>query len=120
MGAIVAELVDTGEKRDTRGRRLEARERKEELLGLYRESGLTMAAFARREKLSYSTFAGWVLRHQRRSGRRRSKVRFTEVRLGAAVAPAAAPVLEVRLADGTTVRGTVAMEVAALVRGLRS
>jgi len=120
MGAIVTELVDTGEKRDGRGRRLQAAERKEELLRAFRESGLTMAAFARREQLSYSTFAGWVLRGGRSDVRRRRKrVRFAEVRLATSQPPAVA-VVEVRLADGTVVRGSVAAEVAALVRALRS
>lgn len=119
MGAIVAELVETGEKRDGRGRRLNSAERREELLGAFRASGLTMAAFARREQVSYSTFAGWVLRSQRRGGRRKKPVRFAEVRLGTPLVTAPA-VLEVRMADGTVVRGSVAAEVAALVRALRS
>jgi len=120
MGAIIAEVVDTGEKRDGRGRRLNSAERKEELVRAFRESGLTMAAFARREQLSYSTFAGWVLRAGRSGVRRRKKrVRFAEVRLGTPLATTPA-VLEVRLADGTVVRGSVAGEVAALVRALRS
>jgi transposase-like protein len=119
MGAINTELVETGEKRDGRGRRLNTAERKEELLREFRGSGMTMAAFARREKVSYSTFAGWVLRSQRRGGRRGKQVRFAEVRLGAPLTSMALG-LEVRLADGTVVRGSVAVEVAALVRALRS
>ena len=119
MGAIVAEVVETGEKRDGRGRRINSAERKAELLRAFRASGLTMAAFTRREKVNYSTFAGWVLRSQGRGGRRRKAVRFAEVRLAAPwTTPAAA--LEVRLVDGTTVRGSAAAEVAALVRALRS
>lgn len=119
MGAIITELVETGEKRDGRGRRLNSRERKAELLAAFRESGLTMAAFARREQLSYSTFAGWVLRSQRRTVKRKQPVRFAEVRLGTPLVTTPT-VLEVRLADGTVVRGSVAVEVAALVRALRS
>lgn len=118
MGAIV-ELVETGEKRDRRGRRLNSAEHKAELLRAYGESGMTMAAFARQEKLSYSTFAGWVWKNGRRGGRRRKPVRFAEVRL-ATPAPSLGIGLEVRLADGTVVRGSVAAEVAALVRALRS
>src|SRR5438105_3313150 len=102
MGAIITELVETGEKRDGRGRRINTAERKEELLRTFRESGLTMAAFARREKVNYSTFAGWVLRSQRPGGRRRKPVRFAEVRLGTPLATAAT-ILEVRLADGMVV-----------------
>ncbi len=38
MGAIIAELVETGEKQDGRGRRRNSAERKEELLRAFRES----------------------------------------------------------------------------------
>jgi len=125
MGAIIAELVDTGEKRDARGHRIYSAEQRAELTRGYRTSGLTMAAFARREKVRYSTFAHWVLRDERgggrgkRTGRKGAPVRFAEVRLGAAL-PSVAPALEVRLVDGTVVRGSAAVEVAALVRALRS
>ncbi|HVU17415.1 MAG TPA: hypothetical protein VHD32_10840, partial [Candidatus Didemnitutus sp.] len=50
------ELVETGEKRDTLGRRRTPVERRGELLALYRQSGLTQRAFARREGLNYTTF----------------------------------------------------------------
>jgi transposase-like protein len=60
MGAITAELVETGEKRDARGRRLTPTARRAQMVEIYRGSGLTMAAFARREKIKYATFAGWV------------------------------------------------------------
>jgi hypothetical protein len=75
-----------------------------------------MAAFARREGMRYSTFAGWVLK----GGRRRSAVvRFAQVRLPQLPQIASAG-LEVRLLDGTLVRGSHAAELAVLVRALRA
>ena len=79
-----------------------------------------MAAFARREGLKYSTFAGWVLKCAARGHGGVAAVRFAEVRLPLPLASGPAPGLEVRLVDGTVVRGTDAGELAALVRALRS
>jgi len=110
------ELLDTGEKRDRRGRRISPAERRAEAVQAWRASGSTMAAFARREGLAYSTFAGWVLK----AARKRPMVkrpRFAEVQLGAM--PATPAPLEVRLPDGTLVRGANAAELAALVKALR-
>ena len=91
--------------------------RRAELVKAFRASGLTMAEMARREGVKYSTFAGWVVKSAR--GRRGSAapVRFAEVKVPAAVATT---VLEVRLPDGTVLRGSSAMELAALVRALRA
>ena len=127
------ELIETGEKRDTLGRRRTPVERRAELLAEYRQSGLTQTAFAKREGIRYSTFCTWaqaereagrlpVARAGRRGGRRaggKPAVHFAEVRLGL---PAAAPMpgLEVRLPDGTLLRGGHAAELAQLVRALRS
>lgn len=80
-----------------------------------------MAAFARRESLAYSTFACWVLKSDRRSGRgpaTATPVRFAQVQLPAVAGLSAN--LEVRLIDGTVVRGSSAGELAALVRALRA
>jgi len=99
MGAIITELVDTGEKRDARGRRVRPAERRSELVEAYRESGLTIAEMARREGVRYSTFAGWVQRSRRSRGGRRAPVRFAEVSV-----PVAAAGLEVRLPDGLVLR----------------
>lgn len=121
MGAIETEVVETWDKRDGCGRKLREVERRSGLVRSYESSGLTMAGFARREGLKYSTFAGWVLRSAaRRSSGRVAPVRFAEVRLPLAAASAPAPGLEVRLVDGTIARGTNAVELAALVRALKS
>ena len=79
-----------------------------------------MAAFARREGLQYSTFAGWVLKGAARGHGRTMPVRFAEVRLPLPAVSGPVPGLEVRLVDGTVARGTNAGELAALVRALRS
>lgn len=66
MATTYAELVETGDKRDGRGRRLTTVARRSERVVAYRQSGWTMAAFARREGMRYPTFAGWVLKGGRR------------------------------------------------------
>ena len=127
--ATEAELIETGEQRDALGRRRTPRERRAELLAAYRQSGLTQKAFARREGITYTTFCCWAQAERRKgklpvapAGRKRQRtqrvppVRFVE----AALAPtsASAP-LEVRLPDGTMLRGASVAELAALVRALR-
>src|SRR4051812_48385467 len=68
MGTTQALLVETGDKRDGRGYRIATLGRRAELVAEYRRSGLTMAAFARRESLAYSTVAGWVWKSDRARG----------------------------------------------------
>ncbi len=58
--AIETEIIETGEQRDGRGRRITPAARRAEYVEAYRRSGLTQAAFARREGLRYPTFAHWV------------------------------------------------------------
>ena len=126
------ELIETGEKRDTLGRRRTPVERRAELLAEYRRSGLTQTAFARREGLRYSTFCTWAQAEREvgrlpvapAGGRKRRRragaaaVRFAEVKLGPVI-PAPSLGLEVRLPDGTLLRGASAAELAALVQALR-
>ena|SRR5688572_25411787 len=121
MGTIVAEVVDNGEKRDGRGRRLTAADRRAEVVRAYHASGLTMAAFARRERIKYPTFANWVLKTAKRP-MHRNAIEFAQVRLPLMSAPTGtgANHLEVRLPDGTMVRGGRVEEMAALVQALRS
>lgn len=116
MGAITTELVDTGEKRDTRGRRVTPAERRLQMVAAYRASGATMAAFARRERINYATFAGWVGKATS-PGSAKPPIKFAQVAL-----PLAAPSepLEVRLADGTVLRGSRVSDLVALVRALRA
>jgi len=124
--AATTELVDLGEKRDRLGRKITPAERRAELVAAWRQSGLTQAAFARHEGVNYTTFASWV-QEERKNGRRaaapppRPNRRVPAVRFVEACLPGPPPVgpLEVRLADGTVVRGGSAVELAALVRALR-
>lgn len=126
------ELVETEEKRDTLGRRHTPAERRAELLAAYRQSGLTQSAFARREGIRYSTFCTWAQAEREaghlpvapagRKGRRPTapgSVRFAEVQLPPMVAPVASG-LEVRLPDGTLLRGGSAADLATLVRALKA
>lgn len=115
----MAELVETGETRDQLGRKITPAARREELVAAWRQSGLTQAAFARREGVRYPTFASWVQQARRIGGRMGAsapKVRFAEVQLPTT---RSAPAVEVRLPDGTVVRGANAAEVATVVRALR-
>ena len=117
MGAITTEIVDTGEKRDARGRRVTPMERRSQMVQAYRA---TMAAFARRERINYATFAGWVAKAQRLPVAKRP-IQFAELRMPLATPVAASSDrLEVRLPDGTAVRGGRVADIVALVRALRS
>lgn len=115
------ELVETGEKRDRIGRRITPPARRAELVGAWRNSGQTQAEFARREGIKYSSFAAWVQaarRERPRPAKPTRVVRFAEVRLPSTPLPV--PGLEVRLPDGTLLRGGSAVELATLVRALRA
>ena len=118
MGAITAELVDSGETRDRRGRRITKAQRRSELVTDFRSSGLTMAAFARREGINYATFAGWVA--AQRVEPAKSQIKFREVQLPALPPPKDDAPLEVRLPDGTMVRGGKVADVVTLLKALRS
>jgi transposase-like protein len=120
MELVEAQVVETGEKRDRLGRRITPARRREELVAAWRQSGLTQAAFARREGVRYPTFATWV--QQARQGEPCNKASSQKVRFAQVHLPTSAPIppVEVRMADGTVVRGASAREVAAVVRALRS
>lgn len=115
--AAATELVYQGGRRDRLVRRHLPALRRQQYVAAFRESGLTREAFARREGIGYTTLCTWVQKEEKASGRAvqpAALVRFAEVSL-----PASADGLEVRLVDGTTVRGGNAGELAALVRALR-
>jgi transposase-like protein len=114
------EVVETGEKRDRVGRKITPAARREELVGAWERSGLTQTEFARREGVQYQTFASWVQQARVAKGARPAaaqQVRFAEVQWPA---NAGASALEVRLPDGTHLRGGSAAELAKLVRALRA
>jgi len=119
METLRTEVIEDGAKRDRRGRRILPAERIDELVKEYRASGLTQAAFARREGLKYPTFAGWVSARRVQTGQSSggSAVRFAQLQLPAGLtAPAE---LSVSLPDGLVVRGSEVCALAALVRALR-
>jgi transposase-like protein len=118
--SAATEIVEDGGQRDRRGRVNWPRERREQLLDEYERSGMSQAAFARREGVRYPTFAHWV--QERRRGRltapaRRPAVspRFVEVGVPAA---ASSPELSVTLPGGLVARGADATALAILVRAL--
>ena len=120
MGAITAEVVDVGEKRDKRGHRILPKAERAKLLAAYHGSGLTMVEFARRESLNYNTLAGWVAKAGR-SSVPGGPIKFAQVQLPtAAAAPRGSSEVEVRLPDGTMLRGGRVADLAALIRALRS
>lgn len=129
---MTVDLVADETKRDSKGRRITPKARREELLKEYAQSGLTQYAFARRAGVNYPTFASWV-QGQRESAavapRTRElivpqkQVQFTEVNLPASTPHALSPnvgALSVILPDGLVVRGDAPESLAALVKALRS
>jgi hypothetical protein len=79
-----------------------------------------MAAFARRERINEATFAGWVAKASREPGAH-PPLKFAELALPFAPSPALpAGVPEVRLADGTVLRGSRVADVVAVIRALRA
>ncbi|MCS6242557.1 MAG: hypothetical protein H2172_01660 [Opitutus sp.] len=131
MKMITADLVVDETKRDTKGRRITPKQRREELLNEYEQSGLTQAAFARRAGVNYPTFASWVQGRRERTAvplrqrdpiRTQQQVRFAEVNLPASTQRALssdADSLSVTLPDGLVVRGADAVALAELVKALR-
>ena len=110
MATIVTELIDS--KRDERGRRISGRKEREELVRAYWESGMTQKAFAEREGVKYTTFVSWVQDCRRRQAP--AKVGFKELTV-----PQTAMPLEVRLPDGTVIRGGNASDIAQLLQLVR-
>lgn len=111
---ISAELVDTREKVDTKGRKIADEARRQEVLAAYAKSGLTQQAFAQQEGIKYSSLVRW-LGMSRRSQVVAAKppVRFAELRLGAR-----APGLEVGLPNGIVIRGGDVAQIAAMIKAL--
>jgi transposase-like protein len=94
-------------------------ERRRHLVQGYRASEQTMAAFARRERIKYATFAGWVAKASREPGAH-LPLKFAELALPFAPPPALpAEELKVRLADETLLPGSRVADMVALVRALR-
>lgn len=115
MASTTTDLIDTGMKRDGRGRRIAAAQERQALITAYRSSGMTQRAFAQREGVKYSTFTSW-LQGRRRATAASTKASFSEV----AIAPTfTSEALSVQLPDGTLIRGCCARDIAQLVQALR-
>ena len=98
MGAITTEVVETGERSDRRGRRVTPSAQRVRTVQAFQSSGMTMAAFARREGINYTTLSGWVMRLQRSAPSK--AIKFAEVRLPLGAGGASdCDHLEVRLPD---------------------
>jgi hypothetical protein len=117
MATITTELIDTGAKRDGRGRRIMTVTERAALILAYRRSGLTQRAFAEREGIKYCTFTTWLQRRGNDKQPAHGEVRFAEVSM-----PAAATIvgLAVQLPDGVVIRGGSVSEIAELIRALRN
>lgn len=113
METITTELVDRGEKRDARGRRIIAAPERAALMAAYRVSGLTQREFAQREGVKYYAFVKWLARNR---PRQRQQTTFAEVATGAVRAGSA---MEVALPNGVVVRGGDVEQLVALVERLR-
>jgi hypothetical protein len=113
--------IDNGDRRDARGRRWTPATQRAKLVRACHHSGLTQAQFTAREGLRYSTFAHWVqkaLKAAARSGGQEHAVQFAQVQLPNSPSLHTAS-LEVRLPDGTVIRGEQADEIAKLLKALR-
>ena len=113
METITTELVETGEKRDRRGRRIALAQARVAAVTAYERSGMTQRAFAEREGIKFHTFTHW-LRVER--GRKPKAAKFAEVKLGAVRPPSG---LEVVLPNGLVVRGAEVEQLVILVDRLR-
>ena len=118
METLRTEVIEEGAKRDRRGRRILPPERIEALVSEFRASGLTQAAFARREGRRSDLC---------RLGARASGPSWPVIRRGRAAVCSTAGAdradglggVERGTADGVVVRGHAVRALAALVRALR-
>ena len=113
METLTTELVETGEKRDRRGRRIALAEARTAAIAAYERSGLTQRAFAEREGIKFFTFTHWLRVERARKPR---TVRFAEVAVRRPSGPV--PPMEVALPDGVVVRGGDVEQLVALVERL--
>ena len=60
MNALTAEVVDTEQNHDARGRRIVGPEERAALIAPYEQSGLTQRVFAEREGVKFCTFVAWL------------------------------------------------------------
>jgi transposase-like protein len=115
MEMIAAELVETGAKKDARGRRLVVRAEAKAAVAAYERSGLTQREFAKQEGIKFFTFTGWLRRYRPAGG----KPAFAEVRVAQPAPQATAKSkLTVKLPSGLVIRGTDGAAMADLIKRL--
>jgi transposase-like protein len=112
MASITTELIDTGAKRDGRGRRIVTAQERASLISAYHSSGLTQRVFAEREGIKYSTLTSW-LQGRRHAGKTDRRAVFAEV---AVAIPPAKVDLSVQLPDGIMIRSSAAVAGGASLR----
>lgn len=114
MATITAELMCGDEKRDTRGRRIAARERRAQIVAAFEASGMTQRAFARREGVNPNTLARWVWLKRRAPLVRpaATPMRFAELKLPSATSTW---LFEIALPNGCVVRTMTASAAAELL-----
>ena len=111
METIAAELVETGAKRDRRGRKLAVREEALAAIAAYEKSGLTQREFALREGIKFFTFTAWLKRFRPPT----PKPAFAQVRLSR---PSPRSELTVALPNGLVIRGSETEALADLIKRL--
>jgi len=120
---LLSELLST----DTRGRVRVSRERREELLDEFEQSGMTGAQFARTIGLKYQTFAFWRQQRQKRKpaltsapAPKATTVEWLETVIDKAHAPAPGSMLIVRLPSGAAIEVAHASQAAVAAAFLRA
>jgi hypothetical protein len=116
MKTITTELIDTGEKKDARGRKLVSEQEREALLKAYRESGLTQRAFSQKEGIKFCTFTSWLVK-ERRGRMVPGKQTFAELTFSG---PRQGWAMEIALPNGVVVRANEARGAAELVAALQA
>ena len=124
------EVIPTEVRKDRLGRRTLGRERRDELLSRFATSGMTQAAFARKEGVSEQTFASWRKRVRKEGKARPASTSYMQGVPGHPVQPAfreltvapppssvAAPIVVVF--GGVEARCADAVTAAALIKALR-
>ena len=122
MELIETEVCVESGKSDRQGRRIRGAAEWSSILDRYDQSGLTQAAYCRREGLKFGTLVSWLGRRRKSGGALISsqlEPKFHELSLSSP-AESLSSSLEVSLPDGTVLRGTQASELAELIRLLRA
>lgn len=115
MATITAELMCGEEKRDTRGRRIAARERRAQIVAAFEASEMTQRAFARREGVNPNTLARWVWLSRRAAVAKPepAAVRFAELKMP--IPAGSTWLFEIALPNGGVVRAATASAAAELL-----